>query len=307
MFSAGTRVYTCSSSIIGKKLGPKRHSLGYISSSGAAHFVNYVRDFPIKEQSFVLFPLEIVFTKYGKEEKQRCETRGFLQILPVFTTSVYEESVTIKKIQEIIGILNRGELSKNSHWYNIASNYVNNPLNMGTVIPVGHTSASRMSDNEALAWVTSILRNPNFRHLIRTHRHLPTLKAVVTDDFLTWFSNAVTSSHIRKDLLRWANEETPHMEALLESIQCINTIFCRGMHNDSCGITATKIKKGKIKNINLFSSWLLADLFQDENIIKGKENIVYGSPIDSNSKLTNLTKCMRSVRATYLTIKPKYI
>lgn len=302
MFSAGTRVYTCSSSIIGKKLGPKRHSLGYISSSGTALFVSYIKGFPIKDQCFVLFPLEIVFTKYGKEEKQRCETRGFLQILPVF---VYEESATITKIQEIIGILNRGELSKNSHWYDIASDYINNPLNMGTVIPVGHTSASRMSDNETRAWVTSILRNPSFRHLIRTHRYLPTLQAVVAGDLLVWLSNAVMSNSARKDLLRWADEETPHMEALLESIQCINTVFCRGMHNDNCGTTAAKIKKGKIKNINLFSSWLLADLFQDENIIKGKENIAYDSPI--GSKLTNLTKCMRPVRATYLTIKPKYI
>jgi len=264
-----------------------------------------MRDFPIKDQSFVLIPLHIVFTRYGKEEKRRCETREFLQILPVSLTSVYEESVTVKRIQDIIKILNKGELFKNSNWHNMACNYSSNPLNIGTVIPVGHTNVTRMDDNEAKAWIVSILRNPSFGQLVRTHRHLPTLKALVTDDLLAWVSNAVRSSSARNDLLRWAEDEPQHMRTLLRDVQCINAVFCRGVHNSSMKAMKNMIMKGRVKDINPFSFWLLTELFQDESIIKEKENIVYGASIGNN--FTNLTKCMRPIRNTYLTIKPNHV
>ena len=53
MFLAGTRVYACSSAVVGKKLGPKRHSLGFVSDGGGAFHIDYIKNFPIKEQSFI--------------------------------------------------------------------------------------------------------------------------------------------------------------------------------------------------------------------------------------------------------------
>ena len=300
MFSAGTKVYVCCSSVTGKKLGPKRHSLGYISGGNTAYFINYNKAFPIKNQAFIIFPIKIVFTKYGKEEKKRCEAREFLHILPVFVSP--PEKVNVGKIEEVIRVLQGDELSKNSVWYDIGCNYNNDPSSIGTVIPVGSAGTAQLEGNEARAWITSLLRHDTFRHLIIHNKNLPTLKNIVNNDILIWLSNAVKGSNARRDLLRWAEDDSDHMRSLIRALRMLTIIFDKRGHDQS--LTVFDKLKGN-PDMQSYLSWLTKGLFEEKSTLLKKVEIAKKISLDSS--LANITKSIHLVRSTYLSLKPKYV
>jgi hypothetical protein len=302
MFSAGTRVYVCCSSITGKKLGPKRHSLGYASGGSAAYFINYNKSFPVKNQSFVICPIKVVFTRYGKEEKERSEARDFLHILPVFedpnTTNIP------KKLEEIMNILKGDELSKNSLWYDIGCNYSSDPSNIGTLIPVGSANVGRMEGNEARAWVTSILRFEPFKHLIVHSRHLPTLQAMIDTELLIWLSNAVKGSSARRDLLLWAEEDRINMVALVSALHQLMATYSKRTVDNQIQLWSN-LKAGRKPDLHAYLSWLTQDMFGEKEIFDRK--LATSKKISLDSQSVRITKNMDLVRSTYLSLKPKYV
>ena len=301
MFSAGTKVSVCCSAISGKKMGPKCHSLGYISGSSTAHYINYNKMFPIKNQSFIIFPLTIIFTRYGKETKQRCEARSFLQLVPASADP--PSTVKSKKIEEIISILKGDELSKNPLWYDIACNYSNEPSHIGVAIPTNSKGVSRLEGNEARAWIISILRCEPFRNLIMKNRHLPTLRAMISSDLLVWISNAVKGSNPRRDLLSWADDEQGNMEALLAALRRLMTTFDKRMHINSLRDIKHHFGSGNI-DTNAYVTWLVGGMF-DDVIFKSKLKMADGLPIGNS--LRNITKNLETTRSVYQTLSPKYI
>jgi hypothetical protein len=307
MFSAGTRVYACSSAITGKKLGPKRHSLGYVSNSGTTYHVKYVRDFPIKNQTFMFTPLTIVFTRYGKEEKQRCETRDFLQILPVFENGREQQTIS-ETVKQIISIFNGGELSKNTHWRSLCNNYVNDPTNIGTVLPVGCTKPGTMSKNDSNAWVSSIIRNKHFRQLIKIkkNRELPAFKNLVADSELPiWLANAMRLNKTRHDLISWSKADPKNMIRLIGVLRRLNIVFNKRMFDNNMKDGTTMLDNGSVR-IDPFLTWLSNELLSDERIIIRKGGIIKGSRKCLGTH-NNLARNLRVTRSTYLNLKPKYV
>jgi len=303
MFSAGTRVYACSSAVTGKKLGPKRHSLGYISDSNEAHYISHISNFPIKNQSFILVPLKIVFTRYGREKKQRCEAREFLQILPVIKEKRDGDAIS-KLTKQIISIFNDNELTKNTRWRALCSSHANTTSHFGTVLPVGCAKASRMEGEEVNAWLSSILRNRLFSSLIRGNRDLSTLKSLVgNNDLLIWISNAVSKGKTRQDLITWANEHPGNMHQLIETIQNINTTFTSRMLNNNIK-DGEILLKGSLRT-NSYLTWITDRMFDDKEIITKKINIVQKTVTSSN--LINFAKNLEYIRSEYLNLKPKYV
>jgi len=306
MFSAGTRVYICSSAVAGKKLGPKRHSLGYVSDNNAVSTIKYVKNFPMGNQSFVVTPLKIVFTRYGKEEKQRCERRDFLQILPIFDKD-RGSAATVKLTKEVISVFNDGELSKNPFWKELGANYVSVSANIGSVIPIGHRKIAEITTgNETKAWISSILHNQLFLNLIKNNRNLQTLKHLTNDDDLfVWLSNASRKSSTRHDLLHWAEEHTNNMKRLVRILRCTTIAFDKRVLDFETRSANIMLDKSSFRTSSFFN-WLINRLFDDESIMSRKENAV-NSAIGSKPSHLIFTRNMRSVRSTYLNLKLKYV
>jgi len=301
MFSAGTKVYVHSSSITGKKLGPKRHSLGYISDTTPAVFVNYIKGFPIKNQSFVLSSNKIVFTRYGREQKERCETREFVQVIPVSSNGMNNSE--IKKVMEI---LDSGELSKNRCWYDTACNYYNDPTNIGIIIPVKHIRAAKMKDNEMDTWINSILHNQNFSFLLRHNRRKFLIRKDVNGDIVSWLASASFGSQPRRELLAWAKNDESNMKNLIDCMRYLNIAFSKRMFDSNIkNIEKVIHPSGKVTDLTLYAGWITKGLFEADNLLRRKEKILKTLPI--NTSMLNLSKCIHLAHDTYLTIKPKYI
>ncbi len=303
MFSAGTRVYIHSSSITGKKLGPKRHSLGYISDSDRVHIVNRVRNFPIKEQYFLLVPLKIVFTKYGKEEKSRHEIREFINFIPVFLKG--DKDHVIKTTIKILDYFSNGEFAENPAWSDLASKYVSNPTNVGTIIPTLNHSTVKMDGNEIRAWITSILNNTAFKHTIIHNRDLRTLKKLqpTFTNLITWLSNAVRDSNARNDLFRWAGDSPGNMDVLVRFLRCINAVFSKRILEGNMKFMRDRLRMTKPIDINTFAGWYIDRILEDNSLSEKKLKIA--RHLDHNS--LSLANCTHTVCSTYLTLKPKYI
>lgn len=302
MFPAGTRVYVCSSAIIGKKFGPKRHSLGFISGRDGASLVKFVKNFPLKNQSFVLIPLKIVFTRYGKEEKSRCESREFIQILPVFS-NIQDPTIVINRTKKIISTFDDGDLAKNPGWNDVVRHYTKGSRNIGTVIPIDCEGAALMNENETKAWVNSILHDSNFRNIISINRGLPTLRKLAGHpDLLIWVSNAVRKSKARQDLLLWAADDPENMERLVILLRGINTAFSKRM------LTNTETEPKYSNQINSFLTWLTYGAFGNEGNIKKKGDVIGKiNGAAAAPSLRGYTENLAPTLSTYLNFKPKYV
>jgi hypothetical protein len=304
MLLAGTRVYACCSAITGKKLGPKRYSLGYVSDNNDTYYIKYVKNFPIKNQTFMFTPLKIVFTRYGKEEKQRNETRDFLQILPLFDSSKLSDTIP-DTIKQIVSVFNGGELSKNTYWRDLCNNYIPDGTHIGTIMPVRHTSAAKMDSKDTEAWMSSILQNREFRALITANKYLQTLKDMTCDiDIFVWLSNAVNKGSARRDLYRWASEEQENTERLATVLRRINIAFNKRMLDQN-------IKDGVFMldhafQANSFLTWLVYGMLDAKKIIIDKIDTVEQAK-GTNKENLALIKNIGITRSTYLNLKPKYV
>jgi len=307
MFSAGTRVYIHSSSISGKKLGPKRHSLGFVSSSSMSYLSNYIKDFPIKNQTFLFTPLKIVFTRYGKEKKERDEMRGFLNVTPLYPLIPKGKSL-LSSVKEVAEILSKGELTKNPMWIDISMNYEKSG-SVGLVLPF---SEAEMSPIESKAWVASILGNQTFRALLTSHRNLPTLNHLIDyqmlpagmSNFLGWIINAYAGGNPRRDLFRWAEANPKNMEFLILCLRCISSILEKRMLLNSISNMKQLFSQKKTIETNSLLAWYVMHMMENRTFIDRKLEIVKQELISTS--LGNMIKNIHDVREALLTLKPKH-
>lgn len=285
MFPAGTKVRVCYSTVTGKKLGPKRNSVGFVSHAKMIQFVDQLENFPIKNQSFVLFLLKIIFTRYGNELKSRSEVREFVQILPVF-----KKKINRNDVKKVIEILQGKELTKNSSWSKIWPSY-----KLGTVIPINSEQVSHMDFNEFKSWLLSLLMNPGFATSLIKNRNILTLNNTMNPDLIIWLSNAARDPIPRIDLLKWAKSDSENVVSLINTMRILNSIIF------------SKNSLKNIKDINQTSSlehkllFFTNDLFSNENLINAKLDSI--NTLNLGKSLHHIIENLRLVRSTYLNLK----
>jgi len=305
MFSAGTRVCVHASSITGKRLGPKQHSLGYVCSSNTVFYVNYVKNFPIQRQNFIFVPTMVVFTRYGREQKERSEIKRFVQVLPIFLDHISNSEISIRT-KKVIKILEGDELRKNDFWRELSSNYVDNPNNIGIIIPTGHTKAAIMTGNEAVSWVSAVLRNDTFSFLVRHHSKRLHASNIVNNDILSWLSSAVRGNRSHKDLLEWATNDVHNMKKLICAMRTLLISFNKRSFDSSTSSSSGVLNyNGQVQDLNSFCNWLTLGLFEGDEVIKQREEIL--SKLKLEPSMINLYRNLRPARDIYLSIKPKHV
>ena len=301
MFSPGTRVYVYSSSITGKKMGAKRHSIGYVSGNSATYLISYVKEFPIKNQSFAITPLTIVFTRYGKEKKRRIETRNFVNVTPAFTSA--KGIVIQKKVTEILKHFTSGEMSKNSYWTDTLMNYCPGNVCGGVILPITKPIL-RLEGHEAQAWVLSILRNDIFKNLLITNRSRSTLLRLGDHELITWVSNAVRSNKTLHNLMEWSEEKPERMDRIITLVRSLTTAFNKRMAVHQLDFMKRQLRKGGV-DVNAFMTWYLDGLFENESLVTKKHKIATRNNVGGT--LATLADNMTLVRTSYLNLKPKHV
>jgi hypothetical protein len=297
MFPAGTKVYVHSSSITGKKLGPKAHSLGYVSVRGQAHYTSRksISHFPIKGQDFILSPMQIIFTRYGREQRGRIEARSFLNVIPAFVDA---SGINIReRVAEVLEVLQK-DFSSNYDWKHTAGAF--GCAFAGTLLPIRNINSCAMDLNEVKAWFTALVRCPEYAPVVAANRNLITFKNLhkINSNLYLWVSKAASSSSALNSIFDWAEDEDENLEALIH--------FTR--------ITQTCLQKRRLlKDLSMksfgsndsFMTWFTRDMFTEDTIMNQKYKATSGMGLSNAQR--NFTDCMRLVRNIYLNSKPKYV
>jgi len=306
MFSPGTKIYLHSSSFSGKKLGPKRHSLGYVSSVGTTMWSLTMPNFPIPKQTFIFCPLSVVFSRYGKSKTERCETRKFLQIMPII--SRYGNSDQIK---EAIKILQTDQFRREGReWFIRFIKHSPGKIDhLGLALPTGVYGRRHMIENDFRCWLMSILRNSNFRNQLSMHRDLPALKALVNNkiinstDLLVWLLNASVNSDARNDLFQWT--DTPsHRYVITETVRKIQTTFNKraaALNKDPF----VKYLPASLGEKEAMLHWLLKFFFDTDEILAQKVAFINTHKLEENMEV--ITNNLLSTRSVYIDLKPKHV
>ena len=297
MFPAGTKVYVHSSNATGKKLGPKTHSLGYVSVRNQVYYTPHksISHFAIKGQDFVVSPMKIVFTRYGREKRSRVETRSFLNVMPGFVDAT---GINIReRVAEVLKILQK-DFNDNYEWRHTAGAFGCNFV--GTLLPIRSINSRAMDLDEVKAWFTALVRCPEYAPVVAKNRNFITFKNLhkVNSSLYLWVSKAASSASALNSIFDWAEDEDDNLEALIH--------FTR--------ITRTCLQKRQLlKDLSMksfgsndsFMTWFMRDMFTEDTIMNQKYKAT--SSMGLSNAQRNFTDCMRLVRNIYLNSKPKYV
>ncbi len=302
MFSSGARVYVHSSSVSGKKLGPKPHSLGFVSMVSNCNIIDGVADFPIPKQKFIVCPMDIIFTRFGREQRERSENKHILAIMPAFFET---KGINVhEQVDEMLDLFTDRELCKNENWRDLAGHY--GASSVAVLLPV-RGKVSSLGANDVWSYASSLLRNHAFSSLIRSNYQLPTLTKLFPQrpDLFKWTAAACGSSSSSTSLRRWAEESGHHMNELLIFMRAVSAAFNKANVENGLKWANEHMDVGGM-GMDTFLTWFLEGIYDGEKVMLQKINLAKkGNRI--HSKLSNLIDCTRLVRASYLNLKLKYV
>lgn len=311
MFSAGTKAYVHVSAFSGKKLGPKRHSLGFVSEGEQIFIVDHVKNFPNPKQSFILIPSHVVFTRFGKEHKSRMEAKGFLNVIPIFYSNAASNSAVEANTHEVINILKGDEFIKNLAWRDLADENAGSGSTAGIITPIHQQRPDVMNANDKEAWISAVLRNRHFTYLVMRNRNLPTLLRTLYphDNLLGWISNAVRDSSPRRDLMKWAHDCSLNMDALVLTLRKMKAVFDKSFALSTHKNWTSTLTIGSFNSsdVNSITSWAITGMLDQSGTFEEKMKLIASNYKKLPSKVYGLSKSLPGIRSAYLSLKPKHI
>lgn len=228
MFSSGTRVVVLASSV-SKGLCPKKNSIGYVISASEAYLIDFGKG--SKARQFLINIINVMFSRYGNEQKRRSEHRAIVNILPI-PIHLSDTPDTGKILNNFIN----GELRSNSYWNDEVRNMMTEDYNVpvGVVAPAGEFRMNRLSPGtteETSAWMQSLLMDPGFLH--SAYERLKFLKCSGDKtheiDLLRWICESKNDRMERLRLITWTidrNENIIKMVNIMRTVQAVNQRRC---------------------------------------------------------------------------------
>lgn len=164
MIKGGTKVIVLTSSLR-KKTGPRKGSVGYVvqlNRPGGNIFY-------YEEEDVFVHLVKVMFTRYGSEtNKQRNETKSFLNILPSFSgLKLAPKGLIDSNIAKTENIETSGNFWEQLKGLVTTVGGQNN-VHGGILVPLPFTEDSllRFGANEFRSWLTSLLMDHNFRNTL---------------------------------------------------------------------------------------------------------------------------------------------
>lgn len=169
IFPVGAPVYVYASSLRGR-LGPKQHSLGFLSAyrNSPSFWPHSYSPAGFSSLNMKTFECEIVFTRYGKELGSRREVRTVNMLIPAVPKDLPAVSDTVSKIMQLF---HDGELVKKKY-----SELLRDTSALCCLIPA---EPKELNENDVISYTLAALNNTNLMYKLRANRSLPTLLACV--------------------------------------------------------------------------------------------------------------------------------
>ena len=156
MFLPGTKV-TIISDVVKKDTGPRLGSVGY-SVGNSSPFEYY------PEKEFMASVTNIMFTRYGNEQKNREETRAFLGIIPMFPSDSLKKNAYKKRLAEFSEKLKEDKDKVHVKFARIAEDMTGETANSvyyGMIAPILSPTENvvEYSKEEWASWLRSMLKS----------------------------------------------------------------------------------------------------------------------------------------------------
>jgi len=243
--------------------------------------------------------MKIVFSRYGREARSRCELRSFANIVPVDWNTISK----VENVNKTLSLFKRGSLL-NKSWSDSIKGY--GSCTIGTLLPVIRSDGLSLS-KEFRQFATAVLRNPTINFLLNKNRNLPTLLSIVENQsLLNWICNSASQSKTRASLFMWAEEHKNNLATLLYTVQVIKAAVRKRMVESTMKNIKFKVDNRSDVSFDVFSDWYVDGLFESASLLKRRSEISSTARTFGPAYHTFIAS-INVVRDTYLTHKPKHI
>lgn len=226
MFGVGTKIRLVASSCR-KQTGPKRGSLGYISSmTGRPHT-------SIKMNTVARIA-KVVFFKYGFEKKDRLEQKDIVVVFPIVDRKKDNVRSKIDKVKNLVDGRNDSTLIE--HVRNSITNKSNTPVAIAVPVTTDGLSLLKCSANEFKAWVSSYIMSNRFAPFVQNATmlgHYKQAKHAQLAQSSTWNtlrSMSMGRDHRMKYLKGWEQDRG----CVVDTFRIILSMFARNESKNLC-------------------------------------------------------------------------
>lgn len=326
MFDVGTRVVVLASSVK-KGFGTKQGSIGYVSNRQQIAYIHHIK--PHRYLSFLATPTIIAFSRYGYEEKRRCEFRTVISVIPAFIGNILKKDA-IQEVEKIVDIFQGEEFSKNPLWKDWLSNtFKSVDPKLAVLAPAGNLRIENMLNHptDVRAWMESILRSQAMGPVLVANKHNNEIfYPQIDSSLITMVSNAHRSRSTLRHLMDWAMANPENLGKIITHIRALSTVynlrtrqyqlefFKRTLKGRNYGGVQDGDKpprdiNGNVKGYSppfnfegFFNTYMSA--FFEKSQMKEKE-VVAGQ--SKSSQIREIAKGMRYVRSAMTRLVPKTI
>jgi hypothetical protein len=257
--------------------------------------------------------MDIMFARYGKEKKTRCEHYNVIAICPAFDQNVHKLDEIAGVAKELAIELKSGRLYRESCWKQVQKDFAGqNRAAVAVVVPASSHAVADMQELPFVhvqAWAESLIRNGNFILNVRKLYNIGLFNALgLQEGLLRWISDAHSSKKSKTGLLEWAAGDKTRRAEFIAALKKLDTVGHRRHLEKHLAYFKKQLEKkaylgfrGYIK----FESYLdiLFQNFFEPNILERKEALI-GKDKDS-AVLMDTTVGMRKVRDVMLSLVPK--
>lgn len=309
MFRNGSRIVLLASSV-SQTLGPKRYSIGYVINSSDNYLVVPNPTLPVFVASYV----DIMFARYGKENKARCEYCGVLALCPAFNTEIAHGQPAKAYGKEVLKLLIKtATLRKDPSWTKTLADFTGKfRASIAVVAPALSYEAADMQTVPFVhmqAWAESLIRNNRFLLSCREWYNSGMYKVLgISEGLIRWIGDSHGSKKSKKDLFEWAASSPAARSEFIFALKKLDSVgHRRGLERHLSYFQRSLAKrsyldfKGQMRFENYIN--ILMQNFFEPQVLERKE-VCIGE--DENSAvLMDTTVGMRKIRDVMLSLVPK--
>jgi len=293
MFLPGTRLKIYTSSFTGKKLGPRKNSIGYFVSANPSQIVLH------DNAVYFLSPLRITFLKYGNESRTRAETKTAISVLPLFVGQRRKDP------PEVFDYLYGQSFVKDPFWKVITAKH--RALATGIILPA--KQKDEIDFENFKAWIYATTKNNLIFKAILNGRQFSKITEMRNEykDLLDQMYHFVRATESRRKFLEQCKINEQYMVDLIQFMQVLTAVVRRHMSMaDMRSLDYLMTHYGQHSGLKDLIEWQTRFMFEDRTIFAEKNKLLkkYNRKIASKSDVIEATRTLADTRETLIT---KYI